>query len=95
MADAPLQIILEMVNTIIASTIMTFERIFALFGSLMESLGVVSSVGGPAGFAVSVLVIGIVGFFLLKFVFGVGKKLILLVIVGIVLMYVILLGAVL
>lgn len=94
MPESPVSIILQMVNFLIETTIRTFQGIFGLFGSLLESLGVVSEVGGPLGFGVSVVVIGVVGFFIAKILFGAGKKLILLVLIGIILVYILILGSI-
>jgi len=94
MPESPVSIILQMVNFLIETTIRTFQGIFSLFGNLLESLGVVSEVGGPLGFGVSVVVIGVVGFFIAKILFGAGKKLILLVLIGIILVYILILGSI-
>lgn len=93
MVDSPLGIILQMITLLIDSIINTFKGIIALFGSLLESLGIVSEVGGPLGFGLSLIIIAAVGFFITKVFLGGGKKLIVLILVGLVLAYILLLSA--
>jgi len=94
MAESAVGAILELVVFLIETTVSTFQGIIERFGALVESLGVVSSVGGPVAFVVSLVIVGIVGFFLAKILFGAGIKLILLIVVALVLVYVLVLGAV-
>ncbi len=93
--DSPLGIILEMLSTLFSSTVSAMGKIFSLFGDLLASLGIVSEVGGPLGFGLSVVIIGAVGFFVAKFLFGGAVKLIILFLVVAVVAYVIILGSVL
>jgi hypothetical protein len=93
MPESPLSVIFQMVRLLIENTVSTFQGIFGLFGRLLESLGFISSAWGPAGFLVSVAVVGVVGFFIAKLLLGAGKKLIFLFIVGIILAYMLVLSA--
>ncbi|MBI4181752.1 MAG: hypothetical protein HY520_02185 [Candidatus Aenigmarchaeota archaeon] len=94
MADAPLAIVLEMVAVLLESILDSFFRIMALYGSLLESLGLAAEVGGPLGLAVSVAVLGLVGFFVARMAFGEAKKFLLLFVAGAILAYLLILGAV-
>jgi len=91
-AESPLLIILNMIILVITNTIGTVVKLFAYFFDLLKSLGFVSTIGGPFVFLLSVVIIGLVGFFLLKFIFGAGKGIILLIIVGIILLWIIILS---
>jgi len=95
MADSQLGIVMEIVNVLIDSTVGGFFRIMGLFGELLGSVGIATEVGGPLGFAVSVILIAVVAFFLVRVFLGSGKRMAILVLVGIILSYVILLGALL
>lgn len=92
--DSPLFVIFEMVVLIISNTISTFGGIIGLFGKLAESLGIVSSVGGPIGFVISVIILGTVGFFIAKLFLGGGKKLVILVPLAIIVLFLITLGSI-
>ena len=93
MPSSPVSIILEMVTLLIRDILNTFQGIFRLFGSLLESLGIVTAEGGTIGFLASLLILGVVGFFLARFLFGGAFRLILLFVVGIVLAYILILAS--
>ena len=94
MVDAPLAIVLEMVAVLLESILDSFFRIMALYGSLLESLGIVAEIGGPLGFFLSIGLLALVGFFVARMLFGEAKQFILLFAVGAVLAYLLILGAV-
>lgn len=93
-AESPLIIIIEMIGVVISNTIRTMWSLFQLFLNLLGSLGFVSVAGGFAGFALSVIIIGLVVFFLGRFVFNAGKGLIILILVGLILVWVFILSLV-
>ena len=92
MAEAPLSIILNMLAMLIESGIETVEKLFALFGKLLESLFLVSVFGGAFGIISASIILGLVLFFSLKFFFGSAKSVTKLIIVGILVVLVILVG---
>jgi hypothetical protein len=92
MAESLLTIIIQMISLLFTNTASTFVGIIRLFGQLLESAGLTSEVGGFLGFAVSVLVVGVVGYFIAKILFRSGKLMIILFIIGLVLVYLLLLG---
>lgn len=94
MADAPLAIVLEMVTTLIEDLFTTLGKIIGLFQNLLASVGIVSSVGGPVGFVIAVAVVAVVGYFIGKMVLGAGARLLILVPIGMVLAFLLVLGAV-
>lgn len=91
--DSPLSIIANMVAMLVNNTIDTLMAIINMFGDLLASLGFVSEVGGPLGFVVSIIIIAVVGYFVARIVIGSGKKLIIMLIIAIVLIYVLVLSA--
>jgi len=93
MAESPVAVILEMISFLVQNTAKTMGGIIGLFGDLLGSLGVVSEVGGPLGFGLSVAILAVVGLFIAKILFGGGKKLIILIPVGIILVYLLVLGS--
>jgi hypothetical protein len=67
MAEGPLYVILDMITLILDNTIGTLLRLLGMSGNLMESLSLVSSVGGGLGLLIVLAVIFVVGFFVFKF----------------------------
>ena len=94
MAESAVSIILQMIFFLIRSTLDTFLGVASLFGKLPASLGPLSQALGPAGFGLSILIIGLVGFFIAKFLFRDAKRLIILVVASFVLAYLLILGAI-
>ena len=90
--DAPLVIILEMVRVIFSNTIGTLVNLGGLFGSLTQSLAFISGMGA-LGFFVAAAVLGLVLFFLGKFFLKSWKLLAILFIAGLVILWVLALGA--
>lgn len=85
MAASPIGTILEMIWTLISSTVSTTGKLGSLFFELTGQLGSVSTLG-PAGFLLAGIVLVAVIFFLAKFVLGAGKNLLILLIVGFLIM---------
>ncbi len=75
MAEGTIFIILEMIMLVIENSVGTLLSLFGMSGSLMESLSVISNVGGGLGLMIVLVVIGAVGFFVVKFVLGTMKTL--------------------
>ena len=92
MADSPFEIVFQMIQVLVTNTVSTLIRIVELFGSLVSSLGVASETGGPIVFIGSIALVSVVGFFIAKIVFGGGKRLLILIPLGIILFYLIILG---
>lgn len=92
MPDAPLTIILEMIGTILSNTINTLVKITALFGNLLGSLGFISIYGGLVGLGISIIVLAVMGYFFAKFFLGSGKTIIILTMLGLVLIFLFILG---
>ncbi len=90
--DAPLAIILEMVKVILSNTISTLVSLFQLFGNLSQTLAFIGSMG-PLGFALAALVLGLVLLFLGKFLLRSWKLLAILFIIGLVLIWMLTVGA--
>ena len=93
MADSPLLIVLEMIGLLIDNTMSTFTGIIGLFNELLGSLGIVTETGGLIGFGLSIILVGLVGFFIAKLIFGGAMKLVALIAAGLVIAYIILLSA--
>jgi len=93
MPESPLGIVLQMVAVLVDSIVDTFEKIILLFTKLLVTLGFVSEIGGPIAFVISVVILGLVGFFLARLFFGEGKKLLILIPLGMILLYLLLLGS--
>jgi len=81
MAGAPAFTILEMIWTLISSSVATIGRLAGLFSELFTQMGVVSS-AGPGAWIIAGVILLVVAFFLLKFVIGAGKNLLMLVVLG-------------
>ena len=79
--DAPLEIILRMVETVLSNTLGTLSALFRLFRDLTLSLGAVAGMG-TTGFLVAAIVLGLVLFFLGKFLLKSWKTIILMFVVG-------------
>lgn len=78
MAEGPIFVILEMIQLVIANAINTLIDLFGMAGRLLASLLLVSAVGGTLGIVLAAIILGIVGFFLVKFFTGSIKTVILL-----------------
>jgi hypothetical protein len=70
MTEGPIYIILEMLTTLINHTAESIFTLLGLSGDLLSSLSVVSSVGGGLGLVIVLLVLGVAGFFVVKFLLG-------------------------
>jgi hypothetical protein len=91
MAEAPLWIIFEMIIYFIKSTIEAVLVLGSMFLDLLRSLKPVSATG-IFGIIVSFIIIIAVVYFLGKFVFNIGKSIILLFIVGALIFWIILIS---
>ena len=91
MAESALEIIFSMISLMITETIGTKSKLFGLFIDLLKSMNF-STAGGTVGLLVSAALIGIVGYFFAKFVFHVGKQIIMFSVLAIVVLWVILLN---
>lgn len=92
--ESPISIIIGMIVTVIVNGINTLRELFSLFLNLVASLGFVSRVGGFPLFIASVIIISLVIYFLGKFLFKMGKQIIVLFVVGVVLVWIIILSVV-
>jgi hypothetical protein len=86
MVDAPLDLIFEMVVTVLQNTVSTLFSLLGTLGDLFRSLGFVSSTGG-LGFMLAIVVLAVVLFFLGKFILKSGKLIITLFLIGMVLLF--------
>ena len=91
MVDAPLQVISDMVFTVLQNTISTLLVLVRHTGSLFESLGFVSS-SGMLGFIIAIVILGLVLFFLTRFFLKSGKLIIVLFALGLVLLFLLFAG---
>ncbi len=85
MAEPALYVLYEMVLLIISNTIGTLSSLLGLFMRFMQSIGAVMG-SGFGGFVLGFLVLGLVVFFLAKFVFSSGKTVLVLIAVGVMLL---------
>lgn len=83
--SSPIDLIIEMILLIINNTINTLLNIIGLFGEFLNSMGIVSGFG-PFPFLLSVLILGVVLFFLGKFFIRSLKTIVLLFIAGFVIL---------
>ncbi len=90
--DAPLAIILEMVKVVLSNTLGTLFSLFQLFGNLSQSLAFIGGMG-PLGLAVAALVLGLVLFFLGKFLLRSWKLIAILFAIGLVMIWMLTAGA--
>jgi hypothetical protein len=72
---SPLVILLEMMEGLIANFVGSFQLIFLKMLELFISLDAISGLS-PVGFVIALMTGSIVGFLVLKFVFGTSKELI-------------------
>lgn len=82
MNGSPMGTILEMVQLLISNTIGTLMGVGKLFAQLVNQLGFVSITAGTGGFILSVIILGVVIFFLGKFILSSGKALVILFALG-------------
>jgi hypothetical protein len=92
MVESPLGLIIEMIFLIIGNAIQTLGSLFGLFLDLLESLGFISRIGGFWTFLISIVIICVVVFFLGKFFLGVGKQIMILLVIGIILVWILILS---
>jgi hypothetical protein len=92
MAEPVAWILYEMIALIIENTIGTLISLLRLFSQFTASLGIVMG-SGFSGFVLGFIILGVVCFLLAKFVFSSGKTILILVVAGIVLLFLIYLGA--
>ncbi len=78
-----LEIVAEIIWTIISEGINTVFKLFKLFFELLKAASPLSA-SGPTGFILSALIIGGLGFFIGKYIFHVGKTSPMLIVVGII-----------
>lgn len=91
--SSPVYTLLEMVWTLTSNSVTTIIDVLVLFNRFItEMLGVSSSLGGPYGLAASVLIIAVVGYFIARFIMGAEKTIIVLIIVGLILLWLMVLG---
>lgn len=81
MAASPIVTIMEMIWTLISSTVSTSAKLGSLFLELLGQLGFVSTLG-PAGWIMAGIVLVVIVFFLAKFAIGAGKNLLVLLTIG-------------
>lgn len=86
MVESPLNVIFEMVFTVLQNAVSTLMSLLGMMGSLFQSLGFVSSTGG-LGFMLSVIILAVVLFFATKFFLRSAKMIIILFIIGVVLLF--------
>ena len=72
MVDSPITILIEMLQALIANIIGSFQVIYIKLTELFISLSFISGIN-PIGFVLAVIIGSIVLFFILKFVFGSSK----------------------
>lgn len=86
MVESPLNVIFEMVFTVLQNAVSTLMSLLGMMGSLFQSLGFVSGTGG-VGFMLSVIILVVVLFFVTKFFMRSAKMIIMLFIIGVVLLF--------
>lgn len=92
MADAPVNIIFDMIVLILDNTIGTLLSVFTLFGDLFASMLGVSQVGGTLGIILFFGILALVGFLVFKFLVGALKTIGLLILAGVALIAFIAIG---
>ena len=91
MAEPAAWVLYEMISLIIDNTIGTLVSLVVLFSQLLESIGLDMG-SGLAGLLLGLIILGVVGFLLAKFVFSSGKTIIMLIGIGAILLFIIYLG---
>ncbi len=86
--------LLEMIFVLLDNTIGTLQSLFVLFQDFFGGMMGISEIGGMPTFIFSVIIIGLVVFFLAKFFFKSAKTILLLIVVGIVMVAVLFMGLV-
>ncbi|GEM_PF-6769141 len=90
---SPVYTLLEMVWTLASNSVTTMIDVLTLFNRfIVEMLGVSSSLGGAYGIVASLAIIAIVGYFIARFIMGAEKTIIILIIVGLILLWLLVLG---
>lgn len=89
---SPVYTLLEMVWALASNSVTTIIEVLSLFSRFINELMGMSSAGGPIGIVASVAIIAIVGFFIAKFIMGAQKTIIILIIVGLILLWLLVLG---
>ena len=92
MADPAAWIMYEMVRLIINNTVGTMVGLLRLFAQLTSSLSIVMG-SGIGGLVIGLILLGIIGFLLVKFVFSSGKTIMIMIFAGLVLLFLIYLGS--
>ncbi|MFH1473262.1 MAG: hypothetical protein ABIE55_00015 [Candidatus Aenigmatarchaeota archaeon] len=72
---SPLLILLEMLGGLIENFVSSFQLVFSKMVELFITLDKISGLGIP-GFIIAILTGSVVGFLVIKFVFGTSKELI-------------------
>lgn len=93
MAESPLTVLAEMIRFLIDGVIFNFKGILDLYGRLLASVGISAEVGGPVGLGLSVLLVGLIGYLVAKFLLGEGKIIAILLVIGFVLGFIALMSA--
>ena len=92
MAEPVAWILYEMVALIIQNTVGTLVSLLRLFAQFTSSLGIVMG-SGFGGFVLGFMILGVVCFLMAKFVFSSGKTILVMLLAGVVLLFLIYLGA--
>lgn len=92
MAEAPFQVILDVIISLINRIGTTFEHITAFFGKLAQSLGIPSFANGVIVFGVAILIVAVVGYLIARFLLG-GGKIVIPVVLGILALFILILSA--
>jgi hypothetical protein len=70
MAEGPIYVIMDMVTLLLGNTVKTIFSLMGLSGDLLSSLSAVVGAGGGLGLVIVLVVLGLVGFFVVKFLLG-------------------------
>ncbi len=89
---SPVYTLLEMVWALTSNSVTTIIELITLFSRFINELFSISAAGGPIGIMASVAIIAIVGFFIARFIMGAQKTIIILIIVGLILLWLLVLG---
>ena len=87
MAESPLNVIFNMVVTVLQNTVSTLQSLFGMSGDLANSVGFMSSIN-PLGLVLGVIVLVVVLFFVGKFVLKSIKFIAILFIIGLILLFI-------
>ena len=87
-----LLILLQIIQTLIYSSITTMGRLMVLAEQLLLQLEYASQVGGPLGLALALGILAVAVFFLARHIMGLGKHIILLFFAGVAIAALIIIG---